>query len=234
MAYPFQSLLLRGTYDRALTGRSSSTVSTVQGTGYAKNGPGSPDTFRTLDAEKMAGRPPLSNLTKVLISTLCKHPSTDYLHARAIQGIAWKKLPFHFDADKRYARRNLSVVKTLFKDEVERAKEAAERVRVEKTQPTIFTKIINKEVPASIVYEDDQCLAFDDVSPQAPSHVLVIPKRQLPMLSDAEEGDAAVSGGVRRTDRPGAFVDSVYTISFGGVGNLVWYETIGVCWVKYR
>ena len=152
----------------------------------------------------MASRHPLSNLTKVLISTVCKRPNTDYLHARAIQGIVWKKkLPFHLDADKMYSRRNLSVFKTLFKDEVEKAKEAAERVRVEKTQPTIFTKIINKEIPASIVYEDDQCLAFDDVSPQAPSHVLVIPKRQLPMLSDAEEGDAAVSGGVPKTPSPG-------------------------------
>ena len=41
---------------------------------------------------------------------------------------------------------------------------------------TIFTKIINKEIPAKIVYEDDQCLAFHDISPQAPAHVLVIPK----------------------------------------------------------
>ncbi len=41
---------------------------------------------------------------------------------------------------------------------------------------TIFTKIINKEIPADIVYEDDLCLAFKDINPQAPTHVLLIPK----------------------------------------------------------
>lgn len=42
--------------------------------------------------------------------------------------------------------------------------------------PTIFDKIISKEIPANIIYEDDQCLAFRDISPQAPTHFLVIPK----------------------------------------------------------
>ncbi len=49
---------------------------------------------------------------------------------------------------------------------------------------TIFTKIINKEIPAAIVYEDDLCLAFRDIQPQAPTHVLLIPKK--PIVSMAE------------------------------------------------
>ncbi len=47
------------------------------------------------------------------------------------------------------------------------------------SEKTIFKKIIDKEIPAEIVYEDDRCLAFRDVSPQAPTHVLVIPKQEI-------------------------------------------------------
>ena len=47
------------------------------------------------------------------------------------------------------------------------------------SEPTIFKKIIDREIPADIVYEDDHCLAFHDVSPQAPVHVLVIPKKEI-------------------------------------------------------
>lgn len=49
---------------------------------------------------------------------------------------------------------------------------------------TIFSKIINKEIPADIVYEDDLCLAFRDVNPQAPMHVLLIPKKPIDRLSN--------------------------------------------------
>ncbi|HZN24832.1 MAG TPA: histidine triad nucleotide-binding protein [Burkholderiales bacterium] len=59
---------------------------------------------------------------------------------------------------------------------------------------TIFGKIINREIPASIVYEDDHCLAFRDVNPQAPTHVLVIPKKEIPQLSDATAEDQALLG----------------------------------------
>ena len=44
---------------------------------------------------------------------------------------------------------------------------------------TIFTKIINKEIPADIVYEDEHCLAFKDINPQAPVHILLIPKKEI-------------------------------------------------------
>ena len=59
---------------------------------------------------------------------------------------------------------------------------------------TIFTKIINKESPADIVYEDDLCLAFKDVNPQAPVHILLIPKQPLDTLSNAQAADQALLG----------------------------------------
>jgi histidine triad (HIT) family protein len=59
---------------------------------------------------------------------------------------------------------------------------------------TIFTKIINKEIPADIVYEDDLCLAFRDINPQAPVHLLVIPKKPLATLEDAEAADQEMMG----------------------------------------
>lgn len=59
---------------------------------------------------------------------------------------------------------------------------------------TIFGKIIRREIPADIVYEDDDTLAFRDVNPQAPTHILVIPKQPIPKLSDATEQDQALLG----------------------------------------
>jgi histidine triad (HIT) family protein len=52
---------------------------------------------------------------------------------------------------------------------------------------TIFSKIINREIPADIVYEDDLALAFRDVNPQAPAHILVVPKQAIPRLADAKQ-----------------------------------------------
>jgi histidine triad (HIT) family protein len=59
---------------------------------------------------------------------------------------------------------------------------------------TIFKRIIDREIPAKIVYEDDLCLAFEDVNPQAPVHILVIPKQEIPSLADLTAGDAALAG----------------------------------------
>ncbi len=64
---------------------------------------------------------------------------------------------------------------------------------------TIFTKIIAREIPAKIVYEDDLCLAFYDVNPQAPTHVLLIPKKEIPRLVDATPEDAALLGHLMLT-----------------------------------
>ena len=59
---------------------------------------------------------------------------------------------------------------------------------------TLFSKIIDREIPADIVYEDDDCLAFRDINPQAPVHVLLIPKKPIARLADAEAGDQALLG----------------------------------------
>ena len=59
---------------------------------------------------------------------------------------------------------------------------------------TLFGKIIRREIPADIVYEDDLCLAFRDVNPQAPTHVLVIPKKEIAKLSDSGADDQALLG----------------------------------------
>jgi histidine triad (HIT) family protein len=55
---------------------------------------------------------------------------------------------------------------------------------------TIFKRIIDKEIPAKIIYEDDRCLAFHDVAPQAPTHVLVIPKQEIASLDAIVDADA--------------------------------------------
>ena len=59
---------------------------------------------------------------------------------------------------------------------------------------TIFSKIINKEIPADIVYEDDSSLAFRDINPQAPVHILIIPKKPIPTLDDADIPDQELIG----------------------------------------
>ena len=75
--------------------------------------------------------------------------------------------------------------------EVDKAKAAAPS-----EGPTIFDKIIAKEIPAKIIFEDEQCLAFKDVNPQAPVHFLVIPKARgnLTQLSKARQSDEALLG----------------------------------------
>ncbi|KAM9139044.1 adenosine 5'-monophosphoramidase HINT1 [Pangshura tecta] len=59
---------------------------------------------------------------------------------------------------------------------------------------TIFGKIIRKEIPAKIIFEDEQCLAFHDISPQAPTHFLVVPKKPIVQLSEAEDSDETLLG----------------------------------------
>jgi len=59
---------------------------------------------------------------------------------------------------------------------------------------TIFSKIINKEIPAEIVYEDDELLAFNDINPQAPVHILIIPKKEIKTLNDIESEDQEIMG----------------------------------------
>ncbi len=62
----------------------------------------------------------------------------------------------------------------------------------------LFCKIIKREIPASIVYEDDRVLAFNDINPQASTHVLVVPKKHIATLNDLQSGDDAIVGEVVR------------------------------------
>ena len=62
------------------------------------------------------------------------------------------------------------------------------------SKKSIFQRIIDREVPADIVYEDERCLAFRDVAPQAPTHVLVIPKRPIASLAELADSDADLAG----------------------------------------
>ena len=61
---------------------------------------------------------------------------------------------------------------------------------------TLFTKIINRELPADIVYEDEHCIAIKDIAPKAPVHLLVIPRKPIPRLVDASQEDKALLGHV--------------------------------------
>ena len=59
---------------------------------------------------------------------------------------------------------------------------------------TIFKKIIDKEIPADIVYEDDLCLAFRDIDPKAPTHIILIPKKEIPSMAEVSEKDKELIG----------------------------------------
>ncbi|MDQ7734383.1 histidine triad nucleotide-binding protein [Halomonas sp. SpR1] len=63
----------------------------------------------------------------------------------------------------------------------------------------LFCKIINREIPADIVYEDGHVLAFNDINPQAPTHQLIIPKKHIATLNDIDEADLALIGRLQFT-----------------------------------
>ncbi len=60
----------------------------------------------------------------------------------------------------------------------------------------LFCKIVDKSIPANIAYEDEEVMAFHDISPQAPHHVLIIPKKHIPTLNDIEDNDVELVGKV--------------------------------------
>ena len=62
----------------------------------------------------------------------------------------------------------------------------------------LFCKIVKREIPGSIVYEDDHVLAFDDINPQAPTHVLIVPKRHIASLDELAPGDVQIVGELAR------------------------------------
>ena len=59
---------------------------------------------------------------------------------------------------------------------------------------SIFTKIINREIPSDIVYEDDLVIAFKDINPQAPVHILIVPKKEILTVNDVTEADEVALG----------------------------------------
>jgi len=64
------------------------------------------------------------------------------------------------------------------------------------SEKTIFQKIIDREIPAPLVYEDEHVAAFNDINPQPPVHVLIVPKKVIPRVGEASEADQAVLGGL--------------------------------------
>ena len=61
---------------------------------------------------------------------------------------------------------------------------------------SLFTKIINKEIPSNIIYEDDEIIAFDDIDPKAPIHILIVPKKEISTLNDIENNDRSTIGNM--------------------------------------
>ena len=66
------------------------------------------------------------------------------------------------------------------------------------SQDTLFLRIVRKEIPADLVYQDDLVTAFRDINPQAPTHILVVPNHVIPTLADVDETDEAVLGRMMR------------------------------------
>lgn len=67
------------------------------------------------------------------------------------------------------------------------------------TEQSIFTKIINREIPSEFIYEDELCVVIKDIQPKAPTHVLLIPKEEIPRLVDANEEHKALLGHLMLT-----------------------------------
>ena len=76
-------------------------------------------------------------------------------------------------------------------------------------EKTLFEKICAKEIPATIVHEDDRCIAFRDISPQAPVHILIIPRKPIPRVGLAVEDDGAVLGDLLLTAAAVARIEGI-------------------------
>ncbi|KAL5741602.1 hypothetical protein ACOSP7_028334 [Xanthoceras sorbifolium] len=100
------------------------------------------------------------------------------------------------DENTRDVSRRLAVLTWHLSTVVMASEKEAALAAVPSDSPTIFDKIINKEIPSKVVYEDDKVLAFRDIAPQAPTHILIIPKVKdgLTGLSKAEERHCDILG----------------------------------------
>lgn len=97
-------------------------------------------------------------------------------------------------------------------------------------EKTIFSKIIDKEIPAEIVYEDPQCVAFKDLHPRAPTHILVVPKTPIVNISEATDDDKDQLGAlllaVRNVAKQLGLVQNGYRVVFNngeGAGQSVFH-----------
>ncbi|XP_060079679.1 uncharacterized HIT-like protein Synpcc7942_1390 [Ylistrum balloti] len=90
-----------------------------------------------------------------------------------------------------HGSKSICTTPQVCKDEV---KAALDAVKPSTAGTTIFTKILDKTIPADILYEDDKCMAFSDVAPQAPVHFLVIPKKPITGISAAQQEDQQLLG----------------------------------------
>lgn len=94
----------------------------------------------------------------------------------------------------------------------------------------LFEKIVAREIPADIVWENDELLAFRDINPQAPVHILIIPKRKIRTLNDLAPGDAELVGkmvlAAREIARAEGVAEDGYRLNFNcneGAGQSVWH-----------
>jgi len=100
-------------------------------------------------------------------------------------------------------------------------------------EDTIFGRIARGELPARIVYEDDRCLAFHDIDPKAPVHLLVIPRKPIARLSRAQADDAALLGHLllvaARVAREAGLADARFVVNDGaGAGQTVFHLHVHV------
>jgi histidine triad (HIT) family protein len=88
---------------------------------------------------------------------------------------------------------------------------------------TLFEQIINREVPAQIIHEDDLCVAIRDINPQAPVHVLVIPKKAIARLGEATDSDEALLGHLLLTAAEVAKREGIAENGYRVVVNQGWH-----------
>lgn len=98
---------------------------------------------------------------------------------------------------------------------------------------TIFSKVLSGELPSDKVYEDDRCIAFRDIAPQAPTHILVIPRKPIARLSEAEDSDGPLLGHLMlvaaRVAKSQGLSDSRLVVNDGaGAGQTVFHLHIHV------
>jgi histidine triad (HIT) family protein len=88
---------------------------------------------------------------------------------------------------------------------------------------TLFEKIVNREVPAQIIHEDDRCVVVRDINPQAPIHLLVIPKKVIPRLGEATDADEALLGHLLLTAAEVAKREGIAENGYRVIVNQGWH-----------